>query len=88
MVPIAKSVSQVAGACMHDKPGCGHVGQESEENILQEGFLHWELPAKPCAPKKLSSLPLPWQLTGGPFKRKLIFQVPPHRCHVSCKGRP
>ena len=24
-----------------------------------------------------------WQLTGGPFKRKVIFQVPFDRCHVS-----
>ena len=30
--------------------------------------------------------PLTWQLTGGPFKRKFKFQVPPHRCHVSWKG--
>ena len=31
----------------------------------------------------LPSLPLSWQLRGGPFKRKSIFQVPPHRCRVS-----
>ena len=31
----------------------------------------------------LPSLPLTWQLKGGPFKRTFIFQVPPHRCHVS-----
>ena len=29
------------------------------------------------------SLPLTWHLTGGPSKRKLIFQVPSLRCHVS-----
>ena len=29
------------------------------------------------------SLPLTWHLTGGPKKRKWIFQVPSHRFHVS-----
>ena len=35
----------------------------------------------------LPSLPLTWQLREGPFKRKPIFQVPPHRCHVTWKGK-
>ena len=29
---------------------------------------------------------LTWHLTGGPFKRKLIFQVKLHRCHGCGKG--
>ena len=28
-------------------------------------------------------LPLTWHLTGNPYKRNMIFQVPSHWCHVS-----
>ena len=31
----------------------------------------------------LPSLPLTWHLTGGPLKRKMIFQVPSSSCYVS-----
>ena len=39
---------------------------------------------KHCGPHVcLQSLRPTWHLKGAPFKRKLIFQLPPHSCHVS-----
>ena len=39
--------------------------------------------------QQVPSLPLTWHLTGGPYKRKIIFQVPFHRCYVSGReGKP
>ena len=35
----------------------------------------------------LPSLLLPWHLTRGPSKRKLIFQVPSHSCHSNVGAR-
>ena len=41
--------------------------------------------SQPSQLPPLPSLPLPRLLTGGQFKWELIFQVPPHKCHVSGK---
>ena len=58
-------------------PFVGHCTPPESGGVLELGSR--DMP-KMYPPK------LPWHLTGGSLKRRFIFQMPPHSCHVSGRG--